>query len=171
MNTNSKIWWIGPLVLILIRVLSLEVALAHAQAKERALVFRTGFGLRLLIGVGVAIFSVQIVKSYGKESGWVIGMGVAIVGLTLLGWPSTLTVDTTAVTQHRWYRRPTRIPWDEVTAILRNKVGDMQVLGKSGRSITFTRYHVDPARFQNEVMRRGRIDTVIDPSAPPSLRI
>jgi hypothetical protein len=162
---------VGTLALILMRVLFVEASLTHARAKRNLLVFRTAFGLRLLLGIGVGIFLIQIVKGYGDESGWMVGMLAALVVLTLFGWPSTLTVDAVAIAQRRWYRRPKRIPWDEVTAILRNKAGAMQVLSKTGATITFTQYQVDAARFQSEVLRRANIDTVLDPSSPPSLRV
>jgi hypothetical protein len=63
------------MILTLMRVLFVEAGLAHARAKGDVLVFRTVFGLRLLLGVGVAFFLIGIVKSYGSESG--LGRGYA----------------------------------------------------------------------------------------------
>jgi hypothetical protein len=44
------------------------------------------------------------------------------------------------------------------------------VYSKDGESITFTRFHIDPARFVEEVLDRSNIQSVIDGSSPPSLR-
>ncbi|MDP9113200.1 MAG: hypothetical protein M3O20_05905 [Acidobacteriota bacterium] len=163
--------WTGAIVLIAIRLLYIEASLAHAKVQRGTLIFRTGLGVRLLIGGMVIGFSALIIKELRTEEWWVLLVGALFVVLGLIVWPSIITISDAGVDQHVWWRRVRSIPWNEVSGIERSPSGEIQVFGKNGQCIGFTAYHVDPWRFQDEVMRRAQLKTVIDASAPPSLRI
>jgi hypothetical protein len=169
MSSDSNAWWIGPLVLTLLRLLYAEARLTHAAAKDGALVFRAGMGMRVLLGVGILGFSVGTLASIGHEETWLLVASTGIVIALCVAWPATVVIAEDGVRRHVWWRRTAALPWKEVSGIERNAGGDIQVFGKSGQCITFTRFHIDPLRFQEEVKRRARLQNVIDASAPPSL--
>jgi hypothetical protein len=82
-----------------------------------------------------------------------------------------ITISDLDVGSHVWWRRTRTIPWNEVSGIEKSSSGEIQVFGKNGQCIGFTSRHVDPWRFQDEVMRRAKLNPVIDALAPLSLRI
>lgn len=163
--------WAGAIVLIAIRLLYVEANLAHAKVRRGVLVFRAGLGMRLLIGGMIVGLSILIIKELDTEEWWVLSGSALFVILGLVVWPSVITVSETGVDQHTWWRRVRMIPWNDVSGIERSASGEIQVFGKKGQCIGFTRYHVDPWRFQDEVMRRTNLKGVIDASAPPTLRL
>jgi hypothetical protein len=162
--------WLAPVGLVLIRLFVVEARLAQTQAQGGILVFRTGVGFRALIVVGTAIIGWQMVREFRTAETWVLCMCSAILLFAFFAWPSTIAVGVDSVSQHRWWRKSVRIPWSEVTAIQKNAVGDMQVFGIKGQTITFTRYHVNPARFEEEVKERASLTSTIDASALPTIR-
>lgn len=162
--------WAGAIVLIAIRLLYVEASVAHAKLRKGVLVFRAGLGVRLLIGAMIIGLSILIVKEIDTEEWWVLWGGALFVILGLVVWPSVITISETDVSQHTWWKRVCTIPWREVSGIERSSAG-IQVFGKQGQCIGFTRYHVDRSRFQSEVMRRANLKNVIDASAPPTLRL
>jgi hypothetical protein len=163
--------WAGAIALIAIRLLYVEASLAHAKARRGTLVFRAGTGVRLLIAGGVLVCSAMIIKGLNSEEWWVLASLGAFLVLGLLVWPSIITISEAGVSQHRWWRRVCAIPWNEVTGIEKSRSsGEIQVFGRNGQCIGFTAYHVDPSRFQDEVMRRAHLKKIIDASAPPTLR-
>lgn len=170
MNSTSNIWWIGPLVLTLLRLLYMEARLTHSSAKGNLLIFRAGIGIRVLFGIGIIGFSTLTLSSIGHEEVWLLAIGAALVICGCFAWPATVMISEQGVQRSLWWRGALTIPWNDISGIERNAGGDTQVFGKSGQSITFTRFHVDPARFVEEVKRRAKLNHVIDASAPPSLR-
>lgn len=162
--------WTGAIVLIAIRLLYIEADLAHAKVRRGVLVFRAGLGIRLLIGAMIVGLSTLIVKEFDTEEWWVLSGSALFVVLGLVIWPS-VTITETGVDRQIWWRRVRSIPWNDVSGIERSASGEIQVFGKKGQRISFTRYHVDPWRFQDEVMRRANLKSVIDASAPPTLRL
>jgi hypothetical protein len=159
------------MVLTLLRLLYVEAKLTRAGVKGNRLIFRAGIGLRLLFGIGIIGFTVLTLSSIGHEEVWLLAMGAALVVVGCFAWPATFMIGDHGVQRTLWWRRPLMIPWNEVTGIERNAGGDTEVFGKSGQSITFTRFHADPARFVEEVRRRAKLDEVINAAAPPSLRL
>jgi hypothetical protein len=162
--------WLGAVVVIAIRLLYIEASLGHAKASHGALVFRASWSMQMLLGGMIVGFSVVIINGLGREAWWVLsGLGLFVL-LGLFVWPAAIAVTDTGVEQHTWWRPARSIPWDEVSGIEKSSYGEVQVFGRSGQCINFSRYHVEPWRFQNEVMRRARLQGVLDASAPPSLR-
>jgi len=169
MNSTSNIWWIGPLVLVLLRLLYIEARLTRVALKANMLVFRAGIGLRLLFGIGIFGFSLGVVINIGHEDVWLLAGGAGLVIAACFAWPVTIIINDREVRRTVWWRKSVAIPWDEVTAVEKSHGGELQVFGKMGQCITFTRFHVDPSRFRDEVRRRGNVQAFIDTSAPPTL--
>jgi hypothetical protein len=170
MTSTSNSWWIGPLVLAVLRLLYVEARQTQAAAKGGELIFRAGIGVRLLFGCGIVGFTFGILASLGTEEGWLLVSGACFVIGWCFAWPVTLVIGKDGIRRSVWWRKPVLIPWAEVTGIERNIGGEIQVFGKEGQCITFTRFHVDPIRFQDEVMRRAALREVLKASDLPSLR-
>ena len=171
MNTESNIWWIGPLVLTLLHLLYKEARLSHATKKGDQLVFRAGVGARVLLALGIVGFSLGTLASIGREEPWLLALGAALAISCCFGWPVTIVMDDHSITRHIWWKPGISIPWNEVSGVERNAGADIQVFGNHGQCITFTRYHIDPIRFQDEVRRRAGLSNIRNASDPPTIRI
>ena len=167
MDTN--IWWIGPFVLVLLRVLYAEAKYSRAQRVEGTLVFQAARGVRMLLTIGIVGFAGGIIASVKREEPWILIAASALVVFFCANWPSTITIGPDGIRRQLWWRATLIIPWSEVSAIEKRKGGDFQVFGKGGDSIVFSRYHVDPNLFEAEVVRRSNLKGTTDASAPPSL--
>jgi hypothetical protein len=165
---SSDIWWMGPLVIVLLRMLSVEGRLAHEKAKKNLLVFPGSRGMRLILGGEIIGFLYLIATGYRSDPGSAAGAAGFVV-LSCFAWPATITISDAGIEKRRWWRKTIKIAWSDVCGIQRNASGDLGVFSKNGEGMDFSRYQVDPFRFQEEVMRRGKLDKVIDASAPPSL--
>lgn len=152
------------------RLLYVEARLTHVRAKGSVLVFRAGLGIRLLFGAGIIGFSALTIGSVGREETWLLVMMAIIVVATCFAYPTTITIGEIGIQRHVWWRSTQTIPWNQVTGIEKNAGDDIQVFGDHGQCITFTRFHIDPVGFQDEVMRRAKLKAVIDASDAPSLR-
>ncbi len=170
MNTTSNMWWIGPLVLKLIQILQTEARVSHGKATRGAVVFRAGLGSRLLLLIGISGFAALTFASIGREESWLLAMGAAIIIMTCLTWPATITLDKNVIRRTIWWKPSVVIPWGEVSGIEKNTAGDIQVFGNRGQCITFTRFHIDPWRFQDEVRRRAGLTKIINASDPSTIR-
>lgn len=168
MNTSPNMWWAGPLMLVLVRMLSVEGRLAHAEVKQNLLVFRGARGMRLILAGEIIGFLYLIATGYRSEPGSAAGLA-GIVILSCFAWPATITVSDAGIEKRRWWRSTIKIAWSDVCGIQRSASGDLGVFSKNGEGMDFSRYQVDPGRFQEEVMRRAKLDKFIDASAPPSL--
>ena len=171
MQQTSNTWWIGPLALTILRLLYVEARLSHASSKLGVLVFRAVPAARLLFLIGIIGFSALTICSIGSEEVWLLAMGAAIVIGACFLWPVAITLDDNAIHASVWWRRSIVIPWDQVCGIESKAGGDIQVFAKYGQSITFTRFHIDPSRFQDEVKRRAGLSRIIRSSDPPRLEL
>jgi hypothetical protein len=171
MSPISNIWWLGPLGLTVLRLLYFEARLSRARSKGGLLVFSASIGVRLLFGVGVVGFATLTVLGIGHEEAWLLGASTAIVVCLCFAWPVTITLGPDGIAREAWWRSRLIIPWSAVTGIERASGGEIEVFGKQGQNITFTRFHIDPPRFQSEVMRRANLKDVIETSGPTTLRL
>jgi hypothetical protein len=167
---SSNVWWIGPVVLVLLRVLYAEARSSHAGITGDALVFRPALGVRLLLGIAILGFFLGIILSIGREETWILVGSAMLVVLMCFAWPSTITVGKDGIRLRSWWRPSTRIPWTTVTGIEKRTGGEIYVYGSEGDSVTFSRYHVDPRSFEREVVARAHLQGSIDASRPPTLR-
>ena len=74
MDSNSNVWWLGPLGLTVLRILYVEARLTQARVKGDLLVFPAGLGMRLLFGVGIVGFSALVASRIGQEAAWLVLM-------------------------------------------------------------------------------------------------
>ena len=88
-DSNSNVWWLGPLALTVLRLLYVEARLTHARVKGQFLVFAASLGIRILFAAGIIGFSVLTALSVGREEMWLLVAGSAIVMLVCLAWPAT----------------------------------------------------------------------------------
>jgi hypothetical protein len=170
MNTTSNSWWIGPLVLTLIQILQTEARLSHAKAAHGAVVFRAALSVRLLFLIGIIGLTALTLASIGREESWLLATAAGFVILVCFGWPATIALDQNAIRRTVWWKPSVVILWSEVSGIEKNSAGDIQVFGNQGRSVTFTRFHIDPWRFQDEVRRRAGLTTITNASDLPTLK-
>jgi hypothetical protein len=111
-----------------------------------------------------------MIKNSGEE--WWVQLSLALlVIMCCFIWPSAIVVGPDSIEQHLWWHRSRKIPWNEVLSIQTSSWGEILVIAKQGKRIGFSRYHVDPRRFQNEVMRRANLKSVIDAAGPTGLRL
>lgn len=157
---NSNVSWLGPLILIVGRLLYVEAQNTRASVKGDTLVFRASWGVLTSFVAGIGIFSVLSITRLGKEETWLIVSGIVVVILFALGWPSTIMIDSGSIVARVWWRRAARIPWSEVVDLQRGAGGDYTVYGREGTTITFSRFHVDPKRFESEVLKRSGLSRV-----------
>lgn len=167
---NSNIWWIGPLVLAVLRLLYVEASLAKASVQGSGVVFRAATGTRAALGLSSAATLGAMVFCVSQGETWAAAFfGAAIVSTVLL-WPCTIVVDPSGIARYAWWRRPVRIAWETVVLLERGAAGDWWVHSSNGTTIQFDRYHVDAARFEAEVLHRAKLDRAKERGAPTDLR-
>ena len=166
---TSNIWWIGPVVLVLLRLLYAEARNTRASVRGEALVFRAARGVLILFTFGIAVFLVLLVRSIGHEDTWIILLGVALTIFLCFAWPRTITMDSNAIAARVWWRPAARIPWNAVVELERGAGGDWTVYGDDGRTIAFSRYHADAQRFEAEVLKRAKLRGPKSRSSPTTL--
>ncbi len=168
MDTN--VWWIGPGVLVVLRLLYVEANAARASRRGDSLVFRGTAGLRLVLLVGIVGLLTAILIAGRNEELWVLLLAWGFIIAMCFGWPATITIGGDAIRQSVWWKPTRTIHWNEVTAIDKRASGEAEVYAKDGQSILFSRFHVDPGRFEQEVLRRAGLKRPIDGSSMPSMR-
>lgn len=171
MDANSNVWWLGPLGLTVLRILYVEARVSQARTRGNLLLFPAGLGIRFLFGGGIIGFSALVVSSIGQEATWLLVTMTMVILALCFAWPATITIGEDGIRQHTWWRPMRMIHWTDVTGIQKEVSGDIEVFCKQGKSLTFSRFYVDPLRFQDEVKRRAVLKGVIDASNPPSLKI
>ncbi len=167
MSGNS--WWISGIVVIALRILALEAAQAKSSRVGNTIVFRAARGFRSILAIGIPVLLYLAVRAVGNEETWLIVVGVVLTLCCLFAWPVTITVDEACVARHLWWRRALRIPWESVVTLEKGAAGDLTVYAADGRRIEFSGMHVDPGRFQAEVLKRAKLDAPTDKSAPATL--
>ena len=167
---DLNIWWQGPIVLLVLRLLYFEAVLARAEARHGALVFRAGKGARILF-LATVLFSLVAIVSIAvrQEDLWLIMIPTAFLIIAAFSWPAAVVIAQDAITQKLWWGRTVRVGWLDATGIEKHAGGELNVFGRHGETIAFSRYHVDPQRFEAEVLRRAHLEKVIDASRPPTI--
>jgi hypothetical protein len=148
----------------------MEARLSHAKHKSGLLVFPGVLAMRVISACGIAGFSIGIFLSVGHEETWVLALAAILALGWCFGWPTTISLGADGLRRHLWWRKDVFIPWTDVSGIQKNKGEDIEVFGKSGQSISFTRFHTDPLRFETEVKLRAKLDRTLDSAMPPSIR-
>jgi hypothetical protein len=148
----------------------MEAQLSRARRKSGLLVFQGALSVRIISALGIVGFSILLFFSAGHEETWLLILGTCLVLGFCFAWPVSISLGPDGLRRHIWWRKAVFITWNEVTGIQKNKGGDIEVFGKLGQSISFTRFHIDPLRFETEVKKRAGLDRTLDPSLPPSIR-
>ena len=131
-NSTSNIWWIGPVVLVAVRLLYAEARSARAEARGTELVFRPVLGFRVLAAVGVIGILFAIVLSGGQEEAWVYALAVGLLVLLCFGVPATIMLGGDGVRQQAWWGRKTFISWGEISGLEKRPGGEMLIYGCKG---------------------------------------
>jgi hypothetical protein len=166
---TGNMWWMGPTVIVFCRLLVLEARLTRSERSGSALVFRIPIAGRLIWAFSLLSLSVLLVKDLGKDELWVTTIGIVLVVFLSLGWPSTITVDSSGVTRHLWWKPKRHVSWNQVVCLEKNRGGDLKLYGADGKTIDFTRFHSAPQRFESEVLKRAKLKGTTDASAPNML--
>jgi hypothetical protein len=171
MRSQSNIWWIGPLVAIALRLLIVQARATRAVRVGKAIVFGVVPVIRFGVLFGLVVIVVFTIRDFGSSPTWLRILAFIIVVLGCMAWPATFIVTENALVHSIWWRRTVTIPWAEVVQVERTKAHDLNVYGANGQCLSFTRYHVDPDRFQAEVLRRAKLRGLVSSSATTSLNI
>jgi hypothetical protein len=110
---TSDMWWIGPTVIVLIRLLYAEAMSAKALVSGEVLIFRVAIAGRLLALFAITALFILLIRSIGHEELWVLAGGAGLLILLCLTWPSTITIDSFGVTRHLWWKPKRTIRWAE----------------------------------------------------------
>ncbi|HLW76462.1 MAG TPA: hypothetical protein VKS01_05740 [Bryobacteraceae bacterium] len=170
MHASDLLSFSALLLIVGARLLALEASLGRSQQSGDVLVFRVGVATRLSTALLMLALSVTIVTRWNSSALW-DAIFIALLAVLAAIWMPAVKLTPTAVSKHWWWRTPVKIPWTEVAAIDKSRDGDLHVRSKSGKSILFTRYNVDPSRFESEVKTRAHLTRTLDASAPTSLSI
>jgi 4-amino-4-deoxy-L-arabinose transferase-like glycosyltransferase len=163
-------WWIGPLVLVLIRVAVGQARVSNAARNSHSVVFGIA-PLYKWLGVFVlAAFAVLFVRDFRGEETWVLVLAALLIAFICFSWPATFICSENSIIKHVWWRRSVVIPWRDVVQLEETKGCDLNVYGAGGVCMCFTRFHVAPHRFKADVLKRAELKGVILSSAPTSLR-
>jgi hypothetical protein len=110
------------------------------------------------------------VRAIGREETWVLVISALCVALVSLAWPSTFLCTPSVLVRTLWWRPRMLMPWGDIVQVERTAGGDLNVYDTQGRCLCFSRFHVDPRRFESEVLRRSNLKAAIAASELTSLR-
>jgi hypothetical protein len=164
-------WWKGPLIAATLSFFYGQAKISRASRSGSALLFRVSLLLQIFFGVGISTLVIVFVVDKEPRELWLNALGMAIILAMCLGWPSTITVDQSGVTSKVWWRRKAKISWDTIVDLEKNVAGDMKIYGSDGTIIGFSRYHVDPDRFEAEILRRAKLRRSTRADAPVSIKL
>jgi hypothetical protein len=153
--SSSNIWWIGPLVLVLIRIIVLEARLSRASRKRQALVFPLALSFRIGLWSAIALFTFLILRELHTEEPWLLWMGAALAICLSMALGYSFVCTETNVTRKLWWLRDSTIAWTDGVDFEHTAGGDFNVYGKYGQRLCFSRFHVAPGAFEAEVRRRA----------------
>jgi len=166
---TGSIWWIGPTVIVLLRMLVAEARSSNAKRAEGVLIFQMALFARLLAGFVIGALFVTLINRISREETWVSVSGTVLLILFCLSWPTTLTIDATGVTRYLWWKPKKTIPWGAVVDLQKNAGGDWKVCSSDGTTIDFSRFHADPLRFEMEILKRANLRATTNMNAPTTL--
>jgi hypothetical protein len=130
---QSNVWWIGPLVLVLIRVVVGQARKAMAIRQCDSVVFGVAPLFRWLGGFFLVAMCLLFVRDFRHEESWVLVTGAVGVGLFCLAWPASFICSGTGLVKHIWWRRAISLPWSEVVQLEETQGGDLNVYGGKRR--------------------------------------
>jgi len=136
---------------------------AHANQRGDRLVFPVVLPAKMFFALGAAIFgSVAVALSVASgHSAWV-RLCLVILGIWLFSyWPWTVALDREGISKRSYFGVRRLIPWSEVARLLyRERYEDYVAVSRGGAIMWFSSFHVDPARFEAEVLKNSQLKSV-----------
>ncbi len=147
-------WWLTPSAMMAVYLVQLEARLERAKSRGNALVFRGPVLLRLMLIVCLVVLPVFVVMHWDSRDP-LPGICLLFFSFILVFvWPAAFVVDDAGLRRILWWKPVVMIPWKDVAEIEKNAAGDVMVIGM-GSTLTFSRFHVDPERFEKEISKRS----------------
>ena len=146
--------------LIAVHFVLRETAFERATIRKAKASFPPVYSLRAMFWLGTPTFllaAYKVCAEIQSSADWAypfIFIGLAL--LVFFSYPGTITLDDEGITMKRFLGlRVKQLSWHEIASAVYSKVRkETTVFGKDGRLITYTRFHVDPSRFEDEVRKR-----------------
>jgi len=168
---DGAMWWKGPLIAVALVFFARQARVSRAHRAGSALLFRVSPAVRILWGFGILTLVVVFVTDREPREQWLNALGIAVILALCLAWPSTIAIDQSGVTSSVWWRRRSQIGWNTIADLQKNSSGDIKVYGSDGTVISFTRFHVDPGRFEAEILKGAKLRHTTRADAPVSMRL
>jgi hypothetical protein len=122
------------------------------------LTFNASWLHRLIILLGSAGALAVLLWTWTSSATWErAALAISALGIAC-GLPPSIVLDSGAIKSRVWWRPPVAIPWNQVSSIEENGAGEYEVYGQ-GKSLTFSRFLIDPQRFKSEVAARTHLKT------------
>lgn len=149
-------------------------AASKGRAKQRGdrLIFPVVIPARIFCALRAIIFgSVALVLAAAPgHSAW-IRIGLVLVVIWLFSyWPWTVALHRDGICKRNYFGFKRLILWSAVVRLIyRERWEDYLAVSRDGGKIWFSSYHVDPARFEAEVLKNSFVKSVevTDPVPDP----
>jgi hypothetical protein len=158
-------YWLMPLVFAGLASIRLMALGSKARVIGNRIEFSGTLLHRLVILLGSSGAATALIMTWRTSEVWVrLGLAIGALGIAA-GWPPIVQIGDHEITQKWWWGRRVSIPWNEVSSVEENGVGEYQIYGREGSVVRFSRYLVDSQRFRQEV--RIRVHAKISKAADP----
>ncbi len=163
---NIPTWITVGAAIFAVRFVLLEATFERARTKGLTVVFTPVLGIRLLFGFGVptACYAVsQLVREDGLHGDLIpISVFVCFIVGAIVMWPGTIYLGVQDLTEKKWFGlRVRRIPWTALDYVMNDPgEGFREIVARNGTKIRFTKYHVDPDRFERELAKHYKTPTL-----------
>jgi len=135
--------------------------MAAVRAKPRhsrdELLFGGSLAHRSLMIAASGACAVVVCARWSQSERWETAALLALSVALLIAFPPTIVLTATGIDRRLWWRKTNRIPWNDISSIQRNPVGDYTVYGQQQPPIFYSRYYVDATKFAFEVARRAKL--------------
>jgi len=91
-----------------------------------------------------------------------VRMALALVVIWIFSyWPWTIALNRDGISKRNYFGVKRKILWSELERLVyREELEDYLVIGRDGGQIWFSPFHVDPARFEEEVLKNSLVKNV-----------
>lgn len=152
-------------------------AASKARAKQRVdrLIFPVAIPARIICALGAATFgSLAAALSLAPGTSIWARLGLAFLAIGLFHyWPWSVVLDREGVSKRNFFGVRKLMRWPEVASLTyREESEDYVLSGRDSTKIWFSPFHVDPARFEAEILKHSNVGNVevTDPSRDPYTR-
>jgi hypothetical protein len=145
---------------------------AHAKQLGDRLIFPVVMPARIFWALGAAIYSAAAAALIlaSAHSAW-IQLCLLIFAIWIFSyWPWTVTLDRDGISKRNYFGVKKLVLWSEVVRLLyRERFEDYVAVSRGGGIIWFSSFHVDPVRFEAEVLKNSQLKDVevTNPAADP----